>query len=355
MKSLEKEQIYCGPVFEKPKNHSREIIIRFIGITIISAISIFADDVYSNADIGFIKFFIISFIRTALIWNGSMLIIQYSISKFSMFNETFKIIVFQVAALTLFVLVVELGEIFVFEKYLKIVLDNSAKSTLIIGSWLITFMISAIYASVAFFIQWKANLVRAQALEKANLEARYETLRNQVNPHFLFNSLNTLLMMVGDNEAAVKYVESLSDFMRYMLNTRHKEAVLLRDELKIARQYVFIQQSRFGGKLSVSFDVAESYFHYAIPPLSLQMLIENSLKHNVISKENPLKVKVYISDHKFLVVENNIQPKIEKEPSTGVGLENIRNRYLYLTGKEISIQNHNNLFIVKLPLFERKS
>jgi sensor histidine kinase YesM len=355
MKSLEKEQVNCEPVFEKPKTHSREIIIRFIGITIISFISIFVDDVYANPEAGVLKYFMISFIRTALIWNGSMLIIQYSISKFSMFNETLKIIVFQVVSLTLFVLVVELGEIFVIEKYLKIVLDNSVKSTLIIGSWLITFMISAIYASVAFFIQWKANLLRAQALEKANIEARYETLRNQVNPHFLFNSLNTLLMMVGDNEAAVKYVESLSDFMRYMLNTRDKEAVLLRDELKIARQYVFIQQSRFGGKLSVSFDVAESYFHYAIPPLSLQMLIENSLKHNVISKENPLKVKVYISDHKYLVVENNIQPKIEKEPSTGVGLENIRNRYLYLTGKEISIQNHNNLFIVKLPLFERES
>ncbi len=355
MKSLEKEQINCGPVFEKPKNHSREIIIRFIGITIISAISIYVDDVYAHPEVGFLKYFIISFIRTALIWNGSMLIIQYSISKFSMFKETFKLITFQVVALTIFVVAVEMGEIFVLQNYLEIPLSSSNKTTLILGSWLITFMISAIYASVAFFIQWKANLLRAQALEKANLEARYETLRNQVNPHFLFNSLNTLLMMVGDNEAAVKYVESLSDFMRYMLNTRDKEAVLLRDELKIARQYVFIQQSRFGGKLSVSFEVPESCFHYAIPPLSLQMLIENSLKHNVISKENPLKVKVYISDHKYLVVENNIQPKIEREPSTGVGLENIRNRYLYLTGKEISIQNHNSLFIVKLPLFERES
>jgi LytS/YehU family sensor histidine kinase len=271
-----------------------------------------------------------------------------------MFNETLKIIVFQVAALTLFVLVVEMGEIFVFEKYLKIVLDNSAKSTLIIGSLLITFMISAIYASVAFFIQWKANLVKAQALEKANLEARYETLRNQVNPHFLFNSLNTLLMMVSDNQAAAKYVESLSDFMRYMLNTRDKEAVLLRDELKIARQYVFIQQSRFGGKLSVSFDVAESYFHYAIPPLSLQMIIENAIKHNVISKDNPLVVKIFVEDNEYLVIENNISPKIEKEPSTGVGLENIRNRYLYLTGKVVIVKNENGAFIVKLPLFEKE-
>jgi sensor histidine kinase YesM len=354
MKSLEKEQINCGPVFEKPKNHSREIIIRFIGITIISAISIFVDDVYAHPEVGFLKYFIISFIRTALIWNGSMLIIQYSINRFSMFNETVKLITFQILALTIFVFVVEMGEIFVFENYLKIPLDRSDRITLIVGSLLITFMISSIYASVAFFIQWKANLLRAQSLEKANLEARYETLRNQVNPHFLFNSLNTLLMMVSDNQAASKYVESLSDFMRYMLNTRDKEAVLLRDELKIARQYVFIQQSRFGGKLSVSFEVPESCFHYAIPPLSLQMIIENAIKHNVISKDNPLVVKIFVEDNEYLVIENNISPKIEKEPSTGVGLENIRNRYLYLTGKVVIVKNENGAFIVKLPLFEKE-
>ena len=354
MKSLEKEQINCGPVFKKPKNHSREIIIRFIGIAIISAISIFVDDVYAHPEVGFLKYFIISFIRTALIWNGSMLIIQYSINRFSMFNETVKLITFQILALTIFVFVVEMGEIFVFENYLKIPMDRSDRITLIVGSLLITFMISSIYASVAFFIQWKANLLRAQSLEKANLEARYETLRNQVNPHFLFNSLNTLLMMVGDNQAASKYVESLSDFMRYMLNTRDKEAVLLRDELKIARQYVFIQQSRFGGKLSVSFEVPESCFHYAIPPLSLQMIIENAIKHNVISKDNPLVVKIFVEDNEYLVIENNISPKIEKEPSTGVGLENIRNRYLYLTGKVVIVKNENGAFIVKLPLFEKE-
>jgi LytS/YehU family sensor histidine kinase len=195
---------------------------------------------------------------------------------------------------------------------------------------------------------------RAQALEKANLEARYETLRNQVNPHFLFNALNTLLMMVSDNEAASKYVESLSEFMRFMLNTRDKEVVLLRDELKIARQYIFIQQSRFGGKLQVDFNVPESCFHYAIPPLSLQMLLENALKHNVVSKDNPLKVNVFIEKNDFLVVENNIQPKIEKEPSTGVGLENIRNRYLYLTDKEMFVESNRSIFKVKLPLFEKE-
>lgn len=270
-----------------------------------------------------------------------------------MFEKTFQLIIFQIISLAVFVLIVELGEIYIVQNILKIPLEHSEKTTLIVGSLLITFMISAIYASVAFFMQWEKNLLRTQALEKANLEARYETLRNQVNPHFLFNSLNTLLMLVNDNPVASLYVESVSEIMRYMLNSRDKEAVLLRDELKIAKDYIYIQQSRFGDKLKVEFDVPEKYFHYAIPPLALQMLLENAIKHNVVSKEDPLFVKVYIHENKQIVIENTLKEKIDKEVSTGVGLENIMNRYIHLSGKEIIVKKENGKFIVMLPLFEK--
>jgi LytS/YehU family sensor histidine kinase len=282
-----------------------------------------------------------------------MIIIQYAVHRFPVFKETFKLISFQIIALCAFVLLVELGEIYAVENYLKIAMSDTEKRTLIIGSLLITFMISSIYASVAFFIEWKENLLRTQALEKANLEARYDTLRNQVNPHFLFNSLNTLLMLVNDNPVASKYVESISEIMRYMLQSRDKEAVLLRDELKIASDYVFVQQSRFGDKLQVEFDVPEKFYHYAIPPLALQMLLENAIKHNVVSKDNPLHVKVYIAENLFIVIENSVKAKIDKDPSTGVGLENIRNRYIHLTGKDILVKQENGRFVVMLPLFEK--
>lgn len=352
MKKTENELSFAPTAKKGDSSFSNEIIFRFAGITLISILSIIIDGKYIRTEAPVWMPFVISFIRTAAIWNGSMLIINYSTKRYSMFTETFKVIVFQIIFLTLLVLIVEIADIYLMENFAKIPLDKSDKTTLIIGSWLITFMISAIYASVAFFIQWKANLLKSQALEKANLEAHYETLRNQVNPHFLFNSLNTLLMMVNDNATVAKYVESLSDFMRYMLNTRDKYAVLLRDELKVARQYVYIQQSRFEDKLSVSFSIPESCYHFAIPPLSLQMIIENAIKHNVISKDNPLLIKIYAEKNDYLVIENNIQPKIEKEPSTGLGLENIRKRYLYLCGKEIQIINNKSSFIVKLPFFE---
>jgi len=353
MKSIQQDTIECTPILEKPRNHWREITMRVVLISIISAVSVLFEFGYEQQGSGFFKPFMVSLIRTALLWNGSMFIIQFTLHRFSMFRETAMLLATQVIGLISFVVLVELGEIYAIENYLNIALPLSGKTALIAGSLLITFMISSIYASVAFFIQWKENLLRTQALEKANLEARYDTLRNQVNPHFLFNSLNTLLMLVNDNPVASKYVESISEIMRYMLQSRDKEAVLLRDELKIARDYIFIQQSRFGDKLKVEFDVPEKYYHFAIPPLALQMLLENALKHNVVSKEDPLFVKVYTLENVYIVIENTIKAKLDKDPSTGVGLDNIRNRYLHLTGKNIVVKQENNRFIVMLPLFER--
>lgn len=333
--------------------NKREILVRTIGIVLVSVLFTVIEFGRKYAfDVLWILI-IISLIRTTIIWNGSMLIINYSLLRYPIFKKSGQLVGFQVVFLSLFVILVEVGEVYSTEFFAGLTLSYEMKAMYFIVSLLITFMISSIYASIAFFTQWKTDLMRANALEQANLEARYETLRNQVNPHFLFNSLNTLLMLVSDNQVAARYVESVSEFMRYMLNSRDKESVLLRDELKIAHEYTFIQQSRFGDKLQVVFDVPETYFHYAIPPLALQMLIENAIKHNVISKENQLHVNVYIGDGQYLVVENTIQPKIDKEPSTGVGLENITNRYLYLSGKKVIVKRDNGKFVVMLPLFEK--
>lgn len=339
---------------QKQTFNRREIFVRVTGILIISLIFPFLSFRGDISTTGWIGVLLVSILRTTLLWLGSMHIINYLVSRYSVFREPVKLLASQVLSLVFFVVLVELIEIFTLTKLLGVPLSESEKSGIIIVSVLITFTISAVYASVSFFIQWKSNLLRAQALEKANMEARYDTLRNQVNPHFLFNSLNTLLMLVSDNPAASRYVESVSEFMRYMLNTRDKQVVLLHDELKMAREYVFIQENRFGSKLQVVFNVPESFDDYEVAPLALQMLIENALKHNVVSRDNPLNVRIFTERNEYIVVENNIQPKIEKEPSTGVGLENIRSRYLYLCGKEVIVNQENNHFRVKLPLFRKE-
>lgn len=336
-------------------NTRKELIVRMSGIILISML--FPVVAYKNIlpEAELIKVFLVSLIRTALLWNGSMLIINYLVSRFSVFKEPVKLLVYQIVSLILFVFLVEVAEIYAIEHFLRVPLLPQEKLNLIMTCVLITFMISAIYASVAFFLQWRANMKQTRALEKATMEARYEVLRNQVNPHFLFNSLNTLLMLVGDNTVAARYVESVSEFMRYMLNSRDKEVVTLGEELKMAREYIFIQQNRFGGKLNVVFDVPESFSETPFPPLALQMLLENALKHNVISKENPLHIHIGVENNSWLVVANNFQPKIEQEPSTGVGLGNIRDRYRYLSGKEILILKDARDFVVKLPFFDHSA
>jgi LytS/YehU family sensor histidine kinase len=215
----------------------------------------------------------------------------------------------------------------------------------------ITLFITTIHTAYYFFISWKENMLKAEKLEKDNLEAQYETLKNQVNPHFLFNSLNGLLSLVEDKPIAVQYIRSLSEFLRYMLQTKEKEVVLLKDELNLVKQYLFIQENRFAGKLEVTFNVPEQFQQMAIAPLTLQMLVENCIKHNIISNEKPLLIKIYVNENNYLVIENNLQKK-EVENSTKVGLENIINRYKYLTEKKIEIIEETNIFKAAIPLLK---
>lgn len=335
----------------KKNFYKREIWFRISGILFIGLL--FPAISYNSLsdESGFFYIFIVSIVRTALIWHGSMLIVNYAVNRFSIFKEPVKLLSFQVAALIIYVILIEIGEIWAIENLFHYPLSSSKKREFIVYSLLITLTINSIYASVSFFMQWKSNMEKARALEKATLEARYEVLRNQINPHFLFNSLNTLLMLVGDNLTAARYVESVSEFMRYLLNSRGKDSVLLSEELKMAIDYTFIQQIRYGEKLRVNFNIPEMAYDKLIPPLALQMLIENALKHNVISREQPLIINVYVDPSNYLIIENPIKPKLDKEESTGLGLINIRNRYLFLTGKEIVVTTVNDIFKVMLPLF----
>ena len=328
----------------------KEIVVRFILIILIalaSPVLLYGSSLQYDQ---FIRIALISFARTALLWHGSMVIILFFTSRYSLFRETFKLLTFQTIVLGFFVWLVIKGETASMRWFTHQPLTAKDSDELLYTSLLITFLISSIYASIGFFIQWKENLLRAQASEKANLEAQYETLKAQVNPHFLFNSLNTLLSLVENNSLAAKYVENLSEFMRFVLQSREKEVVLLSEELQMARQYVFLQKSRFAEKLEVLIDVPSRFSEMIIPPLSIQMLIENAIKHNEVSKENHLIISIRIEGDQFLVVENNLREKIGAEFSTGIGLLNIRSRFKFLCGKEVEIKKENGKFKVMLPL-----
>jgi sensor histidine kinase YesM len=215
-------------------------------------------------------------------------------------------------------------------------------------SVIITIIISLFMHGRGFFISWKETTIDAEKLKRENIAARYESLKNQVNPHFLFNSFNALTNLVHeDPDKAVKFIKQLSEVYRYVLDTREKEVVSLEEELRFLESYLYLQRIRFGEKLRVTVDIKATSTYIA--PLALQMLIENAIKHNVISEDDPLLIRVH-DENGFIFVENNLQKKRSLgEPSAKVGLENISRRYDFLSNEKVVISESDSKFVVKIP------
>lgn len=182
-----------------------------------------------------------------------------------------------------------------------------------------------------------------------NIGAQYELLKQQVNPHFLFNSLNTLKSMVDmQDPQSSEFILKLSDFYRFTLESRKMDLITLSEELKILDSYTYLLKARFEEGFEVENTIEADSGAISIPPFTLQLLIENCIKHNVVSLEKPLLIKLY-NDENFIIVENKIQLK-RGELSTGVGLDNINQRFLHLIHKEIEIEKTETIFKVKIPI-----
>jgi sensor histidine kinase YesM len=216
-------------------------------------------------------------------------------------------------------------------------------------SLIITFLISLFLHGREFLLQWRQSAVEAERYQKESLAATYESLKSQVNPHFLFNSLNALTNLVyDDQDKAVKFIKQLSEVYRYVLDTRNTEVVPLAEELKFLNSYIFLQQIRFENKLTI--DVQLNGLQSMVAPLALQMLIENAVKHNEVSEENPLHIKIH-TDGDFITVQNNLQRKsLLGELSSGLGLDNISKRYQFISDKKVEVSETKELFKVKLPV-----
>lgn len=209
------------------------------------------------------------------------------------------------------------------------------------------------YMFVNFFYQSFLNQHVGIELERAkteNLKAQHELLKQQVNPHFLFNSLNTLKYMVETNDKeAVNFILKLRDIYRFTLESRKIDLIELPAELKILEAYMYLLKARFEEGIDLFINIDQKYYSTFIPPFTLQLLIENCIKHNVVSLNHPVHIALY-SEKEFIIIENNLQPKKVAEPSTGLGLENINNRYIQLSDKKIEIIAGETLFTVKLPV-----
>lgn len=206
--------------------------------------------------------------------------------------------------------------------------------------------------SISFFEEWKQSLIKTESLQKQNLESHLATLKNQISPHFLFNSLNVLSTLIHtDPKLAEKFINRLSLVYRYLLDNKDKEVINLDTELDFVNSYLFLLKIRFGANLVVNMNL-DYHFDAMLPPMALQMLIENAIKHNIVAEQKPLTIDITVDDNAYLVISNNLQLRTDSPRSTHVGLGNIRKRYEFLTNKEVEVTKTQDEYIVKIPLLK---
>jgi len=217
----------------------------------------------------------------------------------------------------------------------------------------LTIMIMAIYEAIYYYVRLKKSIREEEQTKQVMIQAQLDTLRNQAQPHFLFNSLNTLRDIIDYNtkEDAKDFVDNLSNVYRFILESGNTNLITVEKELKFAKAYVHIQSERFGDNLQINWNVPDDKLMAMIVPMSLQLLIENAIKHNIVSKAKPLVITVTTKDD-FLVVHNNMQTKSTQVHSTKIGLKNIEQRYALITHKLPEITNDGTQFTVSLPLLK---
>ncbi|MFK7782475.1 histidine kinase [Psychroserpens sp.] len=221
------------------------------------------------------------------------------------------------------------------------------------GLW-VTMTIVIIFHVVYFYNRYQKNKIKEQKVIAGTASAKFDALKNQLDPHFLFNSLNVLTSLIEENpKNAQKFTTSLSKVYRYVLEQKNKDLITVDEELNFARTYMSLLKMRFED--SIIFEIPDHAQNpeSKVVPLSLQLLLENAVKHNMVTSSKPLHIKIYESEG-MLVVENNLQPKQIVKKSSGVGLENIKQRYNLLSNKKVSINQQANRFAVAIPMLTKQ-
>jgi two-component system, LytTR family, sensor kinase len=224
-----------------------------------------------------------------------------------------------------------------------------------ITSMLFIVLVLAIYESIYLNMQIRFSEQEKMLVIKENINSQLAGLKNQINPHFLFNSLNTLSSLVHeDANRAEAFVLKLSKVYRYILDKNDEHLVHIKDELNYLQSYVYLMKERFGDNIIYEEQIDQRLLHKYILPLSLQITFENCIKHNIISKEKPLYIKLVTSEKgDYLTISNKLQKINFPEVKTAVGLDNIKKRYSYFTDKEVVIVENDQSFSVSLPLLDK--
>lgn len=258
--------------------------------------------------------------------------------------------------------IISIGVIFLLRIFEDVIIEGSSfalffekeKFSNYLVTIIITFVVTLAFHAFYLYKAYQETRLKEQKIIAGTANAKFESLKNQIDPHFLFNSLNVLSSLIEENpENAQRFTTSLSKIYRYVLEQKDKELVTVSEELAFAKTYMNLLKMRFEN--SITFELPENFDNSdaKVVPLSLQLLLENTIKHNVVSENKPLHIKIYIKDN-FLVVENNLQKKEVLQDRKGVGLQNIVSRYAILSERKVLIDENKEAFAVYLPILTKQ-
>ncbi len=294
--------------------------------------------------------FLLSFVAVYLIWSILDFIDKLLTVKMPLSKGIWRRVVVQIVISSVFMMLLR-SLIFWFASD---IFPQALERVFVFTAYMVDFIVICLinlgYFTFHFFEAWKKTELHEKQLEKEHADMQFENLKNQLNPHFLFNSLASLNSLIFENqELASQFLKQLSRVYRYLLEHKHKEFVSLQTEAIFITNYIALLKTRFNDALEVHLNLLEEDFEKQIVPVTLQVLLENAIKHNVLSEDKPLRVEIY-SDGEFLTVSNNLQLKGSVSDSNKQGLERLRLLYTYLTTKPIAISRDEYQFMIKVPL-----
>ncbi len=325
-------------------------LLKKTGLSILAAALIkllfFRFDEFLNVDLIFIT------VILAILWEGNLWIDTQLNRRYSWLTNPKKRILYQIIACTIYTANTLFFAMYLIHqvKFGDGELINPKMREIFIPSLFLAFAVLAATIGIQFFRYWKQSLIDVEKYKTESAVAQLQNLKNQLNPHFLFNNLSVLSSLVyKSQDKAVEFITELSKVYRYILDNKNSEVVPLRDEISFINHYIYLLKIRFDDSLIFTLKIDENKNDFYLPPMCLQMFVENTIQHNEASIVNPLRVSIYTYAD-TLVIENTVLPRSDVMESSKTGIQNIESRYSYFTDKKVEIINNGKNFKVALPL-----
>lgn len=305
---------------------------------------------------GFWGIYLLSLAETLILWEANRLMILFIRTRYPSLQQTRQRILLILLSCSILTIGIRVLNLAIYDRTMfwgyRFPLEAYLQGVSV--ALLFVIIVGGVYEAVYYFRMWKDTAVEAESLKKENLQSQLDSLKAQLSPHFLFNSLGSLSSLIEEDPAkAQSFVTEMSSVYRYLLQANDRELTTLRDEMEFVHAYLHMLETRFPEGLQLDVNISDEAYEYLLPPLTIQILVENAVKHNAVMASQPLRIRIYTDDDRSLVVWNRLQKKTSPVQSHKKGLQNIISKYRLLNQPAIAIEETPSHFQVTIPLIKK--